>query len=122
MRVLSHVDKVTPETVTESFVEALEAYENHRNAEEARLVCEDKLLREQQDEEYMASLAMDQQLTAQKQQASSDEKATQELSQVGSSVAEESSKRAGEASEEDQLAKVRKLLADEFSSTIPTPM
>merc|ERR1712217_900383 len=111
-----------PETVTEKFMEALETYENHKDAEQARLVCESELLRQEQDEEYMASLAIDQQLTAQMQQAPSNQTASQELSQVGSGEAEEGSKRAGEASEEEQLVKVRKLLADEFSSTIPTPM
>merc|ERR1711904_726233 len=59
MRVLSHSAGDERESVVQGFIDALEAFEAHREATEARLLSEDWQLRQEQDAEFAASLAAD---------------------------------------------------------------
>eukprot|EP00933_Yihiella_yeosuensis_P043245 TRINITY_DN3799_c0_g1_i1.p1 TRINITY_DN3799_c0_g1~~TRINITY_DN3799_c0_g1_i1.p1 ORF type:complete len:448 (-),score=116.47 TRINITY_DN3799_c0_g1_i1:201-1544(-) len=59
MKVLATPDGTCKEKVVGAIVEALEAFEAHQQAVQARLLSEDAQLRMEQDEEFAASLAAD---------------------------------------------------------------
>jgi hypothetical protein len=96
-------------------------FESHREAANDRLVCEDALLRQQQDEEYAEALAFDQ--SASTVIADSASMNCTGYPEVDASVADtaeskESPKDAVDH-EQEHLLKRRRLLADVFMSSAP---
>lgn len=120
MRVLSHHEAFTSESVVNSFVEALEAIENHREAANARLLCEDALLRQQQDEEFAESLAVDQSsAVAQADDSPALKRMDMPAVDTNSADSHECIEGSHNKTDSNHLSKKRRLLADEFVSSTP---
>eukprot|EP00401_Gymnodinium_catenatum_P015487 CAMPEP_0117622098 /NCGR_PEP_ID=MMETSP0784-20121206/87968_1 /TAXON_ID=39447 /ORGANISM="" /LENGTH=481 /DNA_ID=CAMNT_0005426031 /DNA_START=41 /DNA_END=1486 /DNA_ORIENTATION=- len=127
MRVLSHSAQTSKETLVHAFVEALEELEQHRDAAQARLASETALLRQEQDEEFEASLTADRERAAAEAEAacstapdvdgdaSKPPDASQDLG------TEDAKKHAREEEQEEweRRAKLRRKLADEFLAEPP---
>jgi len=127
MKVLSCLQCDSKEKALEAFLAALEAQDEHRQAHAARMASDTALLRQAQDDEYMAALAADQEAqraaaaaaAAQEADADSPLAATAEADEAAiaaavAEAAESDRKRAQEEEQAERLAKSRKLMADEF--------
>lgn len=124
MRVLSYTPGTAREAIIDSFVEALEQLEEHRRAKEARELCESALLRQEQDEEFAASLAAD--LAAREAAAAAAAPAAASPADASAAEAPEGTRSAEQLEraaeeEEAQLAKRRRVLVNEFLMELGPP-
>lgn len=112
MRVLSSMPLADKDAFVNNFLNALESLHEHQAAAEARLISESALLRQEQDEEFLAALAVDQAADIEKQKNSDQADA----------VVVETQNEACEAMEEQQQSNaLRHRLADRFKA-LPSPV
>jgi len=113
MRVLSVTPSSDKDSIISAFVDALEEFSAHREAAEARLVSEERLLRIQQEEEFAESLAADQ--AAEKRRRCDTACSTRMEESSGDSSSMDGSASLHEAEAEGmELQRERQALAEEF--------
>lgn len=118
MKVLStSTTMISKDSMVMAFVDALENLDKHRDAEEARLLNEDAILRMEQDDQFAASLAADQEaaaMAAAKAESDRDVPCTAECIDTAGAHAETGKGLAENEEAAEHLTKKRRLLADSF--------
>lgn len=127
MRVLSTSEDISVESLVQDFVAALDKQEEHRQAATTRLLSSEAFLRQEQDEEYAAALEADRakeadaaaglesaapQPDVQEEAVAACVQSAQDRDAISEAAAVEQEKERIEA--DQQLAKRRRLLAEEF--------
>jgi len=127
MKVLSTSSEgMTKEATFEAFVNALEGLESHRDMAQARLISDEAQLRQAQDEEFAAALALDRAMEESRvaaapaaAAAAGDDKNTAHVDESAEvSTADETTEDTSAAEIEGRM-KRRRLLADEFLAASP---
>eukprot|EP00419_Tripos_fusus_P058768 CAMPEP_0172920858 /NCGR_PEP_ID=MMETSP1075-20121228/204844_1 /TAXON_ID=2916 /ORGANISM="Ceratium fusus, Strain PA161109" /LENGTH=418 /DNA_ID=CAMNT_0013780943 /DNA_START=122 /DNA_END=1378 /DNA_ORIENTATION=- len=126
------------QALVEVFVAALEALQSHQEAAQARLVCEEALLRQEQDAEFQEALAMDRSRAEAEDRAkeveaeersnkmASEPNTSAESDLVNDATPKDAVKRTSQVAQEMEedaqarAAKIRRLAAD-FLAAVPTP-
>jgi len=120
MKVLStSTSTLTKEAVVNAFIEALEGLETHKAAAEARMMNEEAMLRMDQEDEFAAALAADQERAVIEESARESQSAIDASVAAANTAATESAFAAKEAAEHQ--AKRRRRIADDFLANIAVP-
>lgn len=112
MRVLSVVPLANKDAFVNYFLDSLEALREHLATVEARLVSENALLRQEQDEEFLAALAVDQAVETEKQKS---------LVPVDAGAPDWTESEDLVVEEQQKFDALRRQLAEKFE-TLPTPV
>jgi len=129
MKILSTSSAVmTREATFESFVNALEGFESHRDMAQARLISDEAQLRQAQDEEFASALALDRAMEETRTAAAlgavvtaGDDKPTADVENTTYAPTAHEVTGDTNVAEMESRVKICRLLADEFLASLPPP-